>query len=48
MDSLKHDLEVVEQEGVEVGLQLNKKISEIICANPETLNPICISSQVLR
>ena len=49
MDNLKHDLEVVEQEGAEVGLHLNKGKSEIICANPEILDPIvhCLP-QVLR
>ena len=31
-----HELEVVEQEGAEVGLRLNKGKSEIICASPDT------------
>ena len=40
--SLRHDLEVVEQKSAEIGhgLQLNRGKSEIICANPNTLDPI--------
>ena len=35
-DDLMHDLEVVEQEGAEVGLRLNKGKSEIVCASTDT------------
>ena len=35
-DDLMHDLKVVDQEGAEIGLQLNKGKSEIICVNPDT------------
>ena len=36
MDNLRHDLVVVERKGAEIGLQLNRGKSEIICANPNT------------
>ena len=31
---------VIEREGAEIGLHLNKGKSEIICANPKNLDPI--------
>ena len=31
-----HDLKLVNQEGAEIGLQLNKGKSEIICVAPDT------------
>ena len=37
-DKLLRDLEMVEREGVKIGLQLNPQKSEIICANPESAN----------
>ena len=45
MDNGKNDLEVVEREGAEIGIHLNKGKSEIICANPEISDPIvhCLS-----
>ena len=40
VDNFKLDLEVVEQEGAEIRLHLNKGKSEIICENPEISDPI--------
>ena len=36
METLLTDLEVVEQEGARIGLQLNRQKSEIICTDPDT------------
>ena len=35
MEDLKHDLEVVERLGAEIGLQLNSRKTEIICPNTD-------------
>ena len=40
MENLRHDLEVVEQEGARMGLQLSREKSEIICDDPDTVNSI--------
>ena len=48
VDDLKHDLAIVEQEEAEIGLQLNREKSEIVCANPDTSNAIQPSLQGAR
>ena len=45
VDDLMHDLNVVEREGAEIGLQLNREKSEIVCAHPDTVNSILPSLQ---
>jgi len=45
VDDLMHDLNVVEWEGAEIGLQLNGEKSEIVCAHPDTVNSILPSLQ---
>jgi len=45
VDDLMHDLNVVEREGAEIGLQLNREKSEIVCAHPNTVNSILPSLQ---
>ena len=47
---LKHDLEVVEYEGAEIGLHLNRHKSEIICSNADitgTILPSLPGAQVV-
>ena len=39
-EMLRHDLEVVEREGVELGLKLNHLKSEVICSVPDIRNSI--------
>ena len=45
VDDLMHDLNVVEREGAEIGLRLNREKSEIVCAHPDTVNSILPSLQ---
>ncbi len=45
VDDLKHDLDLVDREGAEIGLWLNREKSEIVCADCDTSNAILPSLQ---
>jgi hypothetical protein len=45
VDDLKRDLDLVDREGAEIGLRLNREKSEIVCADCDTSNAILPSLQ---